>query len=67
MDKYLLAAIIALSLMAGCKEDQQGSGGGAQPKIYHTEQPRADVPEEPTWILLAAGGVMILTYRLRFR
>jgi hypothetical protein len=64
--KKILALLIALALLGGCKEDQQASGGGAQPRIYHTDQPKESVPECPTWILLAAGGVLILAHFMRY-
>jgi type IV pilus biogenesis protein CpaD/CtpE len=65
MAKYLLVAVIALALLGGCKEDQS-TGNTANPKIYHTDQPRESVPECPTWILLAAGGGLILAHFKRY-
>ena len=61
MAKYLIVAAIALALLGGCKEDQQ-SGNQASPKIYHTDQQRTSVPECPTWMLMVAGGVMVMAH-----
>jgi hypothetical protein len=63
--KPILAVVIALALLGGCKEDQQSSSSVQGSRIYHTDQPKESVPECPTWILLAAGGGLILAHRVR--
>jgi hypothetical protein len=67
--KMIIALIIALALLGGCKEDQTSSSSVQGSRIYHTDQPKEQVPDGPVGplTLLGAGSVLILAHRVRYR